>query len=118
VGGTAGLFRFDGWRFEPFRSLSGDPLPSNNIHALFAPPAGGLWIGYTFGGCSFLNKGRLTNYTSDGDPSGGSVNVFAQDRDGVLWAGTTGGRWRFVHGAGNTWERKGTLPTGTCSIRD
>ncbi|WP_433964649.1 hypothetical protein [Tunturiibacter gelidiferens] len=65
LGGPNGLFRFDGTRFEPFASPFGDRLPSNNLYSLFAPPFDGLWIGYTLGGFSFLDKGRVTNYASE-----------------------------------------------------
>ena len=44
-----GLVRFDGLRFEPFRSPFGDQLLCTGVYALFAPPSGGLWIGYQFG---------------------------------------------------------------------
>ena len=53
LGSTTGLYRFDGTRFELFHSPFGDQLLSANVFALFAPPSGGLWIGYTFGGFSF-----------------------------------------------------------------
>jgi PAS domain S-box-containing protein len=95
LGGPDGLFRFDGTRFEPFSSPFGDQLLSNNLYSLFAPPSGGLWIGYTLGGFSFLDKGRVTNYAS----GIGSVYGFAQDRDGIVWAGTSSGLWRFDHSA-------------------
>src|ERR1700722_10664822 len=91
LGGPNGLFRFDGTRFEPFSSAFGDRLLSTNLYSLFAPPSGGLWIGYTFGGFSFLDKGRVTNYAS----GIGSVYGFAQDRDGIVWAGASSGLWRF-----------------------
>ena len=93
LGGPNGLFRFDGTRFEPFSSPFGDRLLSTNLYSLFAPPSGGLWIGYTFGGFSFLDKGRVTNYVS----GIGSVYGFAQDRDGIVWAGASSGLWRFDH---------------------
>jgi PAS domain S-box-containing protein len=93
LGGPNGLFRFDGTRFEPFNSPFGDRLLSTNLYSLFAPPSGGLWIGYTFGGFSFLDKGRVINYASET----GSVYGFAQDRDGIVWAGTSSGLWRFDH---------------------
>jgi PAS domain S-box-containing protein len=75
---------------------------------LFAPPSGGLWIGYVLGGFSFLNKGRVTNYASET----GSVYGFAQDRDGIVWAATTSGLWRFDHSG---WQHIGVewnTPTG------
>jgi PAS domain S-box-containing protein len=93
LGGPNGLFRFDGTRFEPFTSPFGDRLLSTNLYSLFAPPSGGLWIGYTLGGFSFLDKGRVTNYAS----GIGSVYGFAQDRDGIVWAGASSGLWRFDH---------------------
>jgi len=93
LGGQGGLFRFDGTRFEPFSSPFGDRLLSGNIYTLFAPPSGGLWIGYSFGGFSFLDKGRVTNYAIDT----GTVDSFAQDRDGIVWAGASSGLWRFDH---------------------
>ena len=69
----SGLFRFDGVRFELFRSPFGDQLLSTNVSALFAPPTGGLWVGYRFGGFSFLKNGKLTNFRfrfHDGNCSG------------------------------------------------
>jgi ligand-binding sensor domain-containing protein len=91
LGGHNGLFRFDGTRFEPFTSTSGDRLLSTDLSSLFAPRSGVLWIGYRFGGFSFLDKGRVTNYAREI----GSVYGFAQDRDGIVWAGTSSGLWRF-----------------------
>jgi PAS domain S-box-containing protein len=98
VGGQSGLFRFDGTRFELFSSPFGDRLLSNKIFTLFAPPSGGLWIGYSFGGFSFLDKGRVTNYVIDS----GSINSFAEDRDGIVWAGASSGLWRFDHSVWQT----------------
>ena len=109
LGSTSGLFRFDGVRFESFDSPSGDRLLSTNLFTLFAPPSGGLWVGYATGGLSFLNKGRLTNYANDT----GSVYGFAQDREGIVWAATGSGLWRFDH---LNWQHIGiewNAPTGS-----
>ncbi len=94
LGGQSGLFRFDGIRFELFRSPFGDQFPSTNVSALFAPTTGGLWVGYRFGGFSFLKNGRLTNFV-DFPSRTGTVNGFAQDRHGIVWAATNNGVWRF-----------------------
>jgi PAS domain S-box-containing protein len=75
-------------------------LLSTNLYSLFAPPSGGLWIGYTLGGFSFLDKGRATNYPGET----GSVYGFAQDQDGNVWAGTSTGLWRFDHSG---WQHLG-----------
>jgi hypothetical protein len=46
---------------------------------------------------SFVNHGRVTNYGIEfGSPTGG-VWSFAQDGDGIVWAATTSGLWRFDH---------------------
>jgi signal transduction histidine kinase/ligand-binding sensor domain-containing protein len=100
MGSPAGLFRFDGVRFELFRPAFGDQLLSTDVSALFAPATGGLWIGYRFGGgFSFLKNGNLINFKPS--PTG-TANGFAQDRHGIVWAATTDGVWRFD---GSLWQK-------------
>ncbi len=101
LGTAAGLYRFDGVRFELYRSPFGDQLLTNNISWLFAPPTGGLWVGNVAGGVSFLKNGRITNFPD----VPGTVYSFAQDRQGVVWAVTDGGLWRFD---GSRWQHIGT----------
>jgi len=103
LGTPSGLFRFDGTRFEPFNSPFGDPLLSTNVWAVFAPASGGIWIGYMFGGFSFLNNGQVKNY-GDEAASSGTVWQFAEDQDGIVWAATTSGLWRFDH---SLWQHVG-----------
>jgi len=62
LGTPKGLFRFDGTRFEPFHSSFGGHLASTSITGLYAPASGGLWIGYQFGGTSFVDHAIVTNY--------------------------------------------------------
>jgi hypothetical protein len=112
LGGPAGLFRFDGIQFDLFHSPFGDQLLSTYIFTLFAPPSGGLWIGYTFGGFSFLNDGKVTNYGGETASATGTVRNFAQGKDGMVWAATTTGLWRFDH---SHWQHIGPetgLPSG------
>ena len=112
LGGPSGLFRFDGTRFELFHSPFDDQLLSTNVSALLAPPSGGLWIGYTFGGFSFLKNGRITNYGGEIASSTGSIRNFAQGPDGIVWAATGSGLWRFVH---SQWQHLGpesNVPSG------
>jgi signal transduction histidine kinase/ligand-binding sensor domain-containing protein len=104
LGGSGGLFRFDGTRFERFHTSSGDQLLSTNVYSVFAPSTGGLWIGYTFGGFSFLKNGRVKNYGGEIASKTGTVVTFAQDSNGVMWAGTSNGVWRFEDSA---WRRLG-----------
>src|ERR1700688_3487663 len=95
MGGPAGLFRFDGARFERIDVVHQHPLPSTFVHALWAPPSGGLWIGYTFGGASFISNGRVTNYGEHEGLPVVSVRGFAQDKSGAVWIATTRGVRRF-----------------------
>ncbi|MFZ0553106.1 MAG: triple tyrosine motif-containing protein [Steroidobacteraceae bacterium] len=109
LGSPEGLFRFDGTRFEPFSSVFGDRLLSTNLYTLFAPSTGGLWIGYTSsGGFSFLGKGRVTNYPIET----GTVVRFAQSRDGIVWAITSAGLWRFDHSAWQHIGHEWSAPAG------
>jgi signal transduction histidine kinase/ligand-binding sensor domain-containing protein len=107
LGSPSGLFRFDGTRFERFKPPYGDQLLSTNVMCLLALPSGGLWIGYTFGGLSFLDNGRVTNYALEF-----SVRHFARNRNGILWAATSAGLWKFEgahwHQIGAEWN----APTG------
>ena len=98
---SAGLFRFDGVRFERIDEVGGERLPSNDIMELFAPRSGGLWVGYRFGGVSIIRDGLLTNFGAAAGLEAGSVTHFAQDAAGVLWATTTYGLKRFN---GSLWQ--------------
>ena len=110
-GGPNGLVRFDGARFEPFSSPFGERLLSANLYSLFVPPSGGLWVGYKYFGFSFLNEGRVTNYASET----GSVYGFAQDRDGIVWAGASTGLWRFDHSSWQHIGREWNAPAGAAN---
>jgi signal transduction histidine kinase/ligand-binding sensor domain-containing protein len=101
IGSTDGLYRFDGLYFEPYKP-EGNVLPSVSVSTLLALPDGGLWIGYSTGGASFLKDGRVTNYSEhDGFPVG-RVRSFVQDQEGTIWAGVVGGFTRFD---GSHWHK-------------
>jgi len=87
-----GLFRFDGKRYERMDAIDGNKLVSTNVLALYAPPDGGLWLGYRVtGGISYFHKGQVKHYTeADGLP-GGSVIHITRGPDGVIWAATRDG---------------------------
>ncbi|MGO9994108.1 MAG: histidine kinase [Steroidobacteraceae bacterium] len=104
VGAPAGLFQFDGVRFELFRSPFGDHLQSTNVSTLLAADDG-LWVGYVFGGFSFLKNGRVENFVE----ATGTVTGFAVDTHGITWAGASSaaaqsGLWRFD---GSSWQHIG-----------
>ena len=59
IGSARGLFRFDGIEFEQYVPPADVTLPANNIYALEATPAGGLWISFRPFGLGFLKDGKL-----------------------------------------------------------
>lgn len=101
IAGAAGLFRFDGVRFERIDSIAGQQLPSTNVMSLLAPRTGGLWAGYRFGGASFIKGNKVTNYGAREGLPGGSVTRLVQDHAGVIWASTGRGLMRFD---GTLWQ--------------
>jgi signal transduction histidine kinase len=100
MGTTDGLERFDGISFEQYQPKSGS-LMATSVSALMAVPDGGLWVGFTRGGATFIRNGRVTNYSdSDGFPVS-TVRCFARDRSGAIWAAVVGGLARLE---GQRWQ--------------
>lgn len=102
------LFRFDGVEFERVERVGAELLPSERVYSIWAPPGGGLWISYLFGGATFIGDGTVRHYSLDDGLPPNSIRSFAQDSAGYMWAGTgrgllrlEAGRWSFVHDA---WE--------------
>jgi signal transduction histidine kinase/ligand-binding sensor domain-containing protein len=91
-----GLYRFDGIQFERVQKFGNVPLLGTPTDIL-ATHSGGLWIGYWFGGASYLDAAKtLRNYRAE--PGGlplGTVESFAQDDHGTVWAATSRGLARF-----------------------
>ena len=106
LGTATGLFRFDGIRFEPYKPQSGQAFPQRSVTSLFAVPDGGLWVGYSYGGVSFIKNGTVTDYgNSEGLPSD-TVLAFARDMQGAIWiAAGDDGLARFQ---GSRWTKIGT----------
>ncbi|MBB5058049.1 signal transduction histidine kinase/ligand-binding sensor domain-containing protein [Granulicella aggregans] len=100
---NSGLYRFDGVQFTKFRSADGVNLLSENLVTLYGPHSGGLWVGYQFGGVSFIKDGKVTNYPAEGI-FGSTPAGFLELKDGSLWTGTGQGMARFVDGH---WQKMG-----------
>lgn len=96
AGTPAGLYRFDGLRFERIDSVGTARLLGTDITALMAPPSGGLWVGYVYGGVSFLKGSTLRSYSPEkGEFPSATVFSIALDLDGGVWAATSRGLVRF-----------------------
>ncbi|UYY77226.1 sensor histidine kinase [Sphingomonas sp. R1] len=85
LGTGAGLYRFDGIRFEPVSPKIGR-YPSRNITALLPDPDGSLWIGYFSGQVSRLRGTRLDTFGQ----GNAAVEELARGRDGTIWAALSG----------------------------
>ncbi len=106
LGTTTGLFRFDGIRFQAYKSPSGQAFPQRHVVSLFAVPDGGLWVGYWYGGVSFIKNGTVTDYGKpEGLPSR-AVLAFARDRQGVIWIAA--GKDGLARLEGSRWKNVGT----------
>lgn len=89
LGGSFGMFRFDGLRFTPWQPPAGQSLP-DNPYALLVSRDGTLWIG-TFDGLASWNGKTLTRHPQVG---GGFVTSLFEDREGTVWAGLLGSEGR------------------------
>jgi ligand-binding sensor domain-containing protein/two-component sensor histidine kinase len=105
----AGLSRFDGGRFVTYGVAEG--LPSSSVNDVVETSRGEYWVATNGGGVCRLNTSRATNTRRDtrftdcvaGETLESSrVNTLYEDRAGELWAGTDGGLFRLVRGAGRT----------------
>jgi len=104
LGNHDGLYRFDGVVFERYQPQAGGPLPVGTVSSLLALPNGDLWIAFQPGAASLLRNGNATNYTVHEGVPNGTIWSFARDRDGTIWAATSGGLVRLE---GDRWKEVG-----------
>jgi signal transduction histidine kinase/ligand-binding sensor domain-containing protein len=96
-----GLTRFDGERFTRYTPPAGERLQGTNVSSLFVARDGALWIGFRPQGVSVLKDGHVRSFgVQDGLPFG-TVQQFAEDVDGSIWAVPRQGLARFD---GQHWE--------------
>lgn len=94
-----GLFRFDGKRFERLDNIDGNALLTSNVRTLYAPPEGGLWVGYRMGGgLSHFHNGRARHYGGAQGLPGGAITSIARAPDGALWVAARDGLARLDDG--------------------
>jgi hypothetical protein len=84
IGGLSALFRIDGIAFERIELPHDPKLSSLRLYSAFAPRAGGLWVGFLFGGVAFLKAGHWQVFSvADGVPPGTPCDC-AETPDGTL----------------------------------
>ncbi len=99
IGTQAGLVRFDGSRFEVFRSDPDDPatLGGSYVRSLLAARDGRIWAGTFSGGLSVYDPAResFMRYRNDPQDPGSLVHdrveALAEDPSGRIWAATNEG---------------------------
>ena len=107
IGSAAGLFRFDGERFERARDIGLEPL-SSSITNLGVLPDGTLWLVYKYGGASVVANGHMRHFrVGESGMPGGSNSDLGQDGVGRLWLGTSAGGLLQL-GADGKWRKPET----------
>lgn len=96
----AGLYRFDGVRFERTDTVYGRALASSNIMALTATADGAVLIGYRVGGVSVFRKDGARTYAEDGGLQPVGVLHLEAAPDGAIWAAMRDGVAVLAPGAG------------------
>lgn len=94
-----GLNRFDGYQFELYRNVPGDPesLSYNELKALYEDREGSLWIGIFSSGLNRFDPAteKVIRYRHDHDRpeslAADTVRCVLEDSSGRLWVGTEGG---------------------------
>lgn len=122
LGTGAGLYRFDGLRFERVDPSPGQRLASIDITAVTVVAANEVWVGYSGGGLSRLRDGQVTTYRESDGLWPGMIVQILRERDGVLWAVSHGGLARFEHGRwrriGDDWNVPTDMVVGVFVSRD
>lgn len=100
IGGTAGLYRYDGFELKHFKA-GPNSISSNWVRAIVEDHDGIIWIGSYNSGLTRYDKqtNRFTHYKHDpADPDSLSSNAIPYeiqsmlvDRAGALWIATEGG---------------------------
>jgi signal transduction histidine kinase/ligand-binding sensor domain-containing protein/DNA-binding response OmpR family regulator len=91
VGTERGLARFDGLRFDVFKSTNTGGIKINYIEVLFESRDATLWIGTRDSGLLGMKNGKFTLYPTANVPGGEDVTSIQQDRDGSMWIGFKSG---------------------------
>lgn len=110
VGTVSGLLRFDGLRFERFRSAGASPLPQSSIATIFASRDGSVWLGFTGGGgvCR-ISEGDIVDCERSEGLGPGRVIALTEDVDGTVLVATADGLFRLLK---DRWVRADGLSRG------
>jgi signal transduction histidine kinase/ligand-binding sensor domain-containing protein len=86
---NGGLMQLTGGGLAPY------PIRINDSNLLLRDRDGGLWIGTIERGLIHIHDGKMDTFTQADGLSGNIVLALFEDREGTVWASTTGGLDRF-----------------------
>jgi signal transduction histidine kinase/ligand-binding sensor domain-containing protein len=101
LGTEQGLYRFDGLRFERYRSPSGQLLLSARISTLTAAANGDLLVGHLNGGVNLIRQGEIVPLPAWSAAQVDTVYDLVADHDGSVWICTRSG---LIHYAKGVWQ--------------
>ena len=94
--GDGGVSRYDGERFTSFSDVAG--LSANDIYTIYEDKAGNIWIGATGVGAYRYDGSAFTLFADTDRPDviiNFGLQALTEDQTGALWAGFSGGLFRF-----------------------
>lgn len=89
-----GLARFDGVDFEVHSAATDPAFSVNNVQSLLVSSDGTLWVGTEGGGVVRRTPFGFEALKAPENPRSRSVRCFAEEPQGTVWAGTSGGLLR------------------------
>ncbi len=99
LGTYEGLVRFNGVEFTVFDKSNTPAIRNNGMRALYEDRAGTLWVGTASAGLLTYRDGVFKSWTTEQGLASNFVYALAEDQEGGVWAGTTGGLSRFLDGS-------------------
>jgi len=91
---SAGLYRFDGVRFELVKTDTGDQRNSETILALCESWDNTLWVGTAFGSLRKISGDTIFHIGSPSGMAERQVLSLVESHNGDLWVGTSNGLFR------------------------
>jgi signal transduction histidine kinase/ligand-binding sensor domain-containing protein len=111
LGGSFGITRFDGVRFESIDFRPAGSTATRGIAALYSTRGGDLWVAYELGGVIRVKQGKPEAIDSFPGLPEKSILALSEDGDGRTWAVTRDQFWVLE---GSHWANAGSdwnLPT-------
>jgi signal transduction histidine kinase len=114
LGGSFGITRFDGVKFEPIDFRPAGSTDTRSISALYSTRGGDLWLAYELGGVVQVKQGKPGAIESFPGLPAISIRALSEDGDGRIWA-VTGKEFWVLEGshwtnAGSEWNLPPVVP--------